>query len=416
MKRAMPSLIILTLITGLIPLKAKAAGEINIYVVPAITNEIILPDTSISSSYLSNQISITAAPGEYEPASFVLRANEDITGLQVTSDDLTGTAGTIPSANVDIRVVKSWIKRDQPFGGPYGSVAWHTQSLTPELLLKDDSLIKVENGENYVKLTDGTYKWISDETEAYPGIETEIIPVSELPIQDASTLQPVDIEAGTNKQFWITLEIPDNASDGVYTGNIELRTSSRVIGEIQLTAEVLPIQLSDPNLVYGLYYRGAYDLEADGSIGPGSISSEHKNEVQLIAELEDMYNHGLSNPMLYRGPCEQWYGWSSMIQQLQIRNELGLATDEVFIVNVAAGDRESVLNTLLDYGVQDVYFYIIEEFGSESLPSVIATCDQIHAIGAKVITAIGSALSHRRRIAGSIYRLCCSCRWELLGR
>ncbi|MCP4607472.1 MAG: hypothetical protein GY845_01975, partial [Planctomycetes bacterium] len=52
-------------------------GEATIYVVPTITDDKILPTSSISSGYISNQISIAASPSEFEPASFVVRANQN---------------------------------------------------------------------------------------------------------------------------------------------------------------------------------------------------------------------------------------------------------------------------------------------------------------------------------------------------
>ena len=95
-----------------------------------------------------------ASRGEYEPASFVIRANEDISSLQVEATDLTGASGSIPSSNVDIRVVKCWYQA----GVDVDEMS--PKLLTPELLLKDDSLVKVEGEENYLKIS-GEYLWIS---------------------------------------------------------------------------------------------------------------------------------------------------------------------------------------------------------------------------------------------------------------
>ena len=62
----------------------------TIYVVPAITDLKILPTSSISSDYVSDEISITASPGEYEPASFVIQALDDIAALQVEAAEQRG--------------------------------------------------------------------------------------------------------------------------------------------------------------------------------------------------------------------------------------------------------------------------------------------------------------------------------------
>ncbi|MCP4607494.1 MAG: hypothetical protein GY845_02095, partial [Planctomycetes bacterium] len=63
--------------SAIVPRIAQAAGEATIYVVPTITDDKILPTSSISSGYISNQISIAASPSEFEPASFVVRANQN---------------------------------------------------------------------------------------------------------------------------------------------------------------------------------------------------------------------------------------------------------------------------------------------------------------------------------------------------
>ena len=145
--------IVLLLVVGLGSPAARAEGEsrdpqITIYVVPPITDEKILPDSSISPSYVSDEISVVACPGEYEPASFVIQAHEDITSLEVEATELTGEGGSITSDNVDIRVVKCWYQGGHDLGvGCYG------RFLTPELLVKDDTLVRVENEHNHLKLT-----------------------------------------------------------------------------------------------------------------------------------------------------------------------------------------------------------------------------------------------------------------------
>ena len=57
---------------------ANLSENLTIYVVPAITNDKILSFSSISTSCISKTISITACPGEFEPASFVIQPNINI--------------------------------------------------------------------------------------------------------------------------------------------------------------------------------------------------------------------------------------------------------------------------------------------------------------------------------------------------
>ena len=227
--------------------------RITIYVVPTITDEKILPTLDIPDSYVSNEISVVASRGQYEPASFVIRALDDLVSLELEATDLEGETGSIASSNIDIRVVKVWYQ-----SGP-------DKHLTPELLLKDDSLVKVEGEENYLKMSDGSYLWISDPTPTADPYKRWSI--DEISVQDSDTLQPVNIPAGTNKQFWITFWIPNGTSPGIYTGNIELRTPTEILGSIELSLEVLPIELLESYLEYSIYYTARlHKNHPEGSI------------------------------------------------------------------------------------------------------------------------------------------------------
>ena len=121
-----------------------------------------MPKSSISSAYLSDTISTQVSSGEYKAASFVVNSNVNIDALQVEGSNLTGNGNTILNTALDIKTVKCW------YQGNYGyNLGVDGRFLTPELLLKDDSLIKVDgdtwpqystsnpNGKNYLKLTNG---------------------------------------------------------------------------------------------------------------------------------------------------------------------------------------------------------------------------------------------------------------------
>ncbi len=218
------------------PQEVYAAGSaFTVYVVPAITDNKILPKSSISSSDISDTISTQASSGEYKSASFVINSNQNINALQVETSNLTGNGNTIPSTAVDIKSVKCW------YQGGYEPNYYLVQGryLTPELLLKDDSLVNVDgdnwtqwnvsnpNGKNYLKLTNGSYIGISSDTPQRTG--ADIIPISERPVQDTATLQPVNLPANYNKQFWITLHVPDNTTPRSYSGTINLKSGTQTI-------------------------------------------------------------------------------------------------------------------------------------------------------------------------------------------
>jgi len=359
------------------------AENVTVYVVPAITDNKILPNSSIPSSYISDAIFVKASPGEFEPASFVIRADQDINSMTIESTNLIGSGGTIPSTDVDIRIVKCW------YQGSYNNFEVRSQGryLTPELLLKDDSLIKVTGeewtqwnssnpkGKNYLKLTNGSYIDISSETPKRSGHLK--VPISERPVSDSTTLQPVTLLKGYNKQFWITLHVPNNANAGNYSGTINLRTSAGIIRQLQLNLQVFPIVLSKPNLEYSLFYRGMITDQ-------GSISSEEKTTVQFTAEIKDMLDHGVTNPSVYPTPTGD-----VLTQILSIRNQVGLNNTNLYYLGLDFGSVSGFpyyKNLTAPYGVTNIYGYGPDEqnINDASSRSKMAT---IHNAGGKVMDA-----------------------------
>ncbi|UCG54951.1 MAG: hypothetical protein JSV32_01650 [Dehalococcoidia bacterium] len=356
-----------------------ADSPITVYVTPPISDEKILPNTPIDSSYISQQISIVAAPGEYEPASFVIKANTDINSVQVQSSELMGAGYSIPSGNVDIRVVKCWYQAGEPIEAWRG---WE-ETLTPELLLKDDSLVRVENGHNYLKLTNGDYLWISDPTKVTD--EGQARTIDQIPVQDSATLQPTSIPSGTNKQFWITINVPDATPAGIYTGQIQINADGANV-TIQLDLTVLPIELQEPYLIYSMYYLGKLYVDWP----EGSISCSFKSEEQLTKELENILNHGITNPAMHQG---YYQPDSDFRKYLTIRNELGMGNQPLYYLSLGpAGYQpvdkvQEVIELAQSYGVTDVYFYGVDEAAGQELLDQRSSWQAIRAAGGKMFAA-----------------------------
>lgn len=378
---------------------------VKIYVTRSITDNKILPTTTLPDSAISSEVSIRGSPGEYIPATFTVYADSEIYGLLPTASHLSGTS-LILSSNVDIRVVKCWYQAGERIDEPEHNKA--AKVLTPELLLKDDSLVKVEDGENYVKLTTGEYKWISEVRDV--GGRT-INTIDELPIQDAATLQPVNIANGTNKQFWVTIRVPNNAVPGVYTGTIELNTPVGSIGSIQLTLVVHPMVLLRSSLTQSIFYRGTLD----GRYPNGTISPDFKSEQQFRAEMQNLFNHGITNPAMY---SRDWgIGFDEpgadpprkpelIDRMLAIRAEVGMDLQPIYLlgaVNPWYGlpfkieDYEAALAFFQNHGITEVYFYGKDEaLWSGGVPAQEAIdiltaqrpyWEQIRAIGGKMFVA-----------------------------
>ena len=202
-------------------LAAVRRSPIAPYTVKPFTQEIFLPRHYPVNGELSGRMRLVACRGESESASTLVFAFRPLTIERVAVSDLAGPGGAkIPASEIDAKLVKRWIRS----GG-----AWTTyfqdigqRNLTPDLLVNDDKLIRVDEFRlrNYLRLNypEGTvYADISDPELGHHRWRNDI------PFQDAKTLQPVEIpEAGRNQQFLFTLHVPTNAVAGVYRGKVEI--------------------------------------------------------------------------------------------------------------------------------------------------------------------------------------------------
>jgi len=390
------------------------ADSILIYVVKPIANpyQWIRPHDALVLGRISNEIGIRACPGEYEPASFVVRPRQEIKGLIASVSDLRGDKVVIPSSAVGIRVVKCWYQAGSAGFG-------HNQRkdekvLVPELLLKDDSLVKVDTDdeENYLKLRFGggeKYVWISDPT---PPKNPTVHPLpDEFPVRDSQELRPVDVAARSNKQFWLTIKVPEGAEAGQYRGTISLMAGGDVLRKITLMVDVLPFKLLPPYYSPSLYYDGYPD-----PTGKGSISGFQKTKDQYRAEMQNLVAHGVTCPVVrtrFRPEADdRVYDEAQLQAVLEIRKDLGMLGRPIYLagflwqaldlkqpklvtkIDLTAERKErlqrvvrQILDLAQNHGATDVYFYGLDEGKGERLTCQREAWQAIHEAGGKVFVA-----------------------------
>ncbi len=360
-----------------------------LYVTPPISDRMILPDQRGLPGTPSRRIALTAARGEYEPASFVISALKNIRSLTVKVSDLRSDRATIPASQVDVKTVKCWYQAGTAWVGIRQDES--KRILTPELLLNDDTLIKLdeEKKENYVKLAfpEGEeYVWISDPTE----VASHSMPVDKFPVKDSPDLLPVDIDAGKNKQFWLTVHVPADTAPGQYTSTVTLSTPQQTLNELTLTVDVLPFELLPPYYTSSMDYHGR--LDSDGS---GTIGSWLKSRKQFRAELENMVAHGLRNCQHYSIPK------SILGEVLKIREEVGMDNRTLYLKNTIPIGRPTdpealetikrnvrdILEFTKDYGTETVYFYGMDERRGEELRSQRPAWAAVREAGGKTFVA-----------------------------
>ncbi|MDD2706991.1 MAG: hypothetical protein PHV34_03200 [Verrucomicrobiae bacterium] len=381
-------------------LRAFEAREINIRdflctVVQPVSERKILPMDTFVPGSLDNKMAITACPGEYQPGSFVISAFSELSSLSLESDGLQSSTAKISAANVRIRVVKCWYQ---------AGTAWFDiqqrktrKILVPELLLNDDSLVRVdtEKQENYLKIIRAgkeEYVWISNPDEQNKrGHPT----IAELPVRDSPALLPLAIPAGQNKQFWVTIKVPDDTPAGTYQGSIKLKNHDTEIHEIKIILEVLPFQLAPPVFTSSIYYGAKLD-----KTGVGAITEDLKNEKQLKAEFENLFAHGVSNIVCYQNFDEELLDQYLAIKAASGMNNTPLYYLEMGVYNYFRNCPKDQLpllakrvQTIVEFAqkrrIPEVYFYALDEAKEANLKKQREAWDVVHQAGGKIFVAGG---------------------------
>ena len=344
----------------------------------------ILPFDFIVPAAPSHNFSLEACRSEFESASFVITAQKDISEIGISVPDLYDVhRNRIPADAINVRLVKVWYQADESdiFINKPGS-----RFLTPELLLKDDNLVKADyvNRTNYLKITQNGSQQYIDISSPHGTIPNTAI------LSDAATLEPFSLQAHENKQIWVTVHIPDDTPSGEYSGDISITIPSEPSLLMHFIVTVLPFDLEPPPIEYALYYRGVIP-----SAPKKGINSEWKTPDQFAAEMKNMKEHGVAYPTMYSS-------FEKMAAtELSLRNQSGLPRDHIYLLGIGTGNATSetglaVLknqvvkwkNIVAPYGYGKVYFYGIDEAPGEVLQSELAAWQTVKENGGNVFVAV----------------------------
>jgi hypothetical protein len=298
-----------------------------VYVVPALSPEMRLPDTLPSDGAVSDLMTVVSAQDEYEAASFVFAPLKDVDAVTFTVSDLQGAAGTIPAEAVDLRVVKTWYQ---------GGTAWQSyfiddslSVLTPELLLHDENLILVDHEQkiNYVRVD---YPEGSQYVDVTSNTSRKFDRFKE-PVEDSPVLLPVSLKQGESKQMWITTKVPAGTPEGIYTGTIAITADGAPAGQLTLKIRVLPFELPAPKTYYDpdkdfyvMLYHGSRVWEYMTASG----GDAELVDTILLNEYRNMLEHNAVNipgPYFYDLSRTAYY-----LHQLDLMREAGLDLDPLF--------------------------------------------------------------------------------------
>ena len=373
-------------------------AEFTVYTVDPINPFGTNPDDKVIGGKINNQLAVTLSTNEYEPTSIVLHPTRNLDDIIVDCGKFTNKTGaTLPAKAIDIRVVKSWYQRKLAPGRLVSTKDMHGV-LTPELLLYNDALFKVDTTKrhNYA-LLNGKYRLISERKliKRKTRGRTEFS-IEEFPIKDSTTLQPVKLTKGANKQFWITVFAPKNSAPGIYKGSLYIRSKNKVLQELPFTITVNNFKLAKADYVSSVYYRGILKPSLKGS-----ISSETKSPEQYLAEMKNMVAHGIDSPNIYQNNGRN-FNPELLAKVLKIRQQAGINNREIYYLGLVTGNNyikhPQAIKTLVakykkqqklfaKYGCKDLYIMGMDEAKGDMLAGQLPAWKAINAAVGKVFVA-----------------------------
>ncbi|MEI6069569.1 MAG: LamG-like jellyroll fold domain-containing protein, partial [Methylococcaceae bacterium] len=371
-------------ITTSSPVQVTMAGNNGVIAQPVepISPLPILPDTWPVPGIAGNEIQITAATDQYEAASFVLRSVfQDYNSVTLEVSDLSGPGGRLPKEEVDIRLVKAWYQAS--LGGWIGGafiVGDYTQRLVPELLLKDESLVQVGRvaKKNYLKINRGAgdeLVWVNIPEQ----MNAACFKVADFPFQDSGTLQPFFLPKQYTQQVWLTVHAPRQIKPGTYSGNIIIRAGRNELGRLTLRVKVPAFTLAE--YAAGVYYTSVLD-PANATLG-----SQAKTEIQMRAEMRNMWGHGVKDFTLYQ-PLNQ------MENILKLRQDMGMIRGALYAIVCASCSITELNNTVPQlvklahaYGFSDAFLYGSDEATGTALTAQRLSWRRVHELGGKIFVA-----------------------------
>jgi len=382
---------------------ALPVEDLLVWRVSAISDTIRTPDVMPADGELGAPVRVVAARGEIEPASIVAMPLADVCLNAMAPAPVSRTAGALPAGTIDVRIVKCWFQ---------GATAWRDimngsigeRVLTPELLLKDDRLIRAdkEGKTNYIRcdFPEGA-RYLHIGKREQPG-QMLNISVSTFPVKDAPELRPTAIRAHEFRQYWLTVSVPEAAEPGLYETTLSFTSFDRAIGEVPVEIRVLPFTLPRPRVRYdpgrgfttSIYYKTCINPTPEAA-----ITMRYRSEDQYRAELVNLRDHGITNPVDYQ--LNWGHDHSRFETALRIRREVGMDHDALYLLGkeenqgcgrIATPERlaeyrgkvERLKDVASAFGYRELYIYGVDEADAGILKSIRGFFDVAHEMGVKV--------------------------------
>ncbi len=271
------------------------------YAVPAMSDVQRLEDVYPIDGEASAPVRICAAKDEFEPGSFLVYPLADLGKVTFSLSPFKTDDGKVfPADKLDLKVVKVWYQNKNGWYSYFGDTDF---KLCPELLLNDEDIIRVDTGKkaNFARVTgpDGKVReqWINP-PRAMDRLDPEKGGTNFRPMapnfKDAETLQPVLLEEGRFRNFFLTAHVTKDAVAGTYRGAVRLADASgKALGEIPVALTVYPFELPAPKSYQTRddFLTLAYSYISLGTLESENGGSREQARKQLEVVLRDLSDH-----------------------------------------------------------------------------------------------------------------------------
>lgn len=331
-----------------------------------------LPHTMPADARPISSLALAATPGEVEGASLMFFPLGGVGGLHAAPTALTGPGGaTIPASAFDLKTVKCWFQTRNGWNSyGAGSASRVDPTLTPELLLHDDSLLKVDcdNRDNYLRVAyPAGERYVNISKKGTPD-QVELFYYKVEPVADAPELRPFDLDDGRLKQLWITVHVPAGAAPGDYTGRLDFTVEGKPAGSLPLALKVHPFKLPRPATRYNIdreFTGGFYSFASleqefrryvnECKVPVGSLSNAVR---RTFGAYRNMVDHNQFHTFIYAGAPGEYDNDLGDLS-LDLYEAAGCATDMVFVSEsiVSACDGEwcsGMQRNITDYPNRDI--------------------------------------------------------------
>ena len=328
------------------------------------------------------KVKLRMCTGQIQSFTLLLSTQKKLRDIQLKWNPFKGNGNSLKASAMDVHIAKVW------YQAGISTNEVNKKILTQELLLNNDSIIQIDTIQkiNYLLVKDlfNKKKYI-DISSPNASVPSDVI------IEDSPVFLPFHMDEKTNKQLWFRIEIPENTLPGRYNTFIMISSKEGEIKSIPVEVEVLPFQLDESRLLYGIYYHGVL---AEEGYKKKPFHWSYKSRNQLILELQDLKKHGIKYPSLY---CK----YEMLEEELAIRKTLQFPMDKLFQLGLRTSNpqSESGIDSLKKaiqmwkekvekLGVLHLYVYGIDEAKDAKLRSERAAWNAVHESGASVFVSV----------------------------